>query len=184
MGSGHHPEYRRENRGVSVLQSISGRVAFETPHLQRTSSGTVCDVSTREEFESLQGGLSGHCVDIVKAANCALRFAPSGVYYPRAFLEKRRARVTSPRKSQIHERPASWWEAGRSCLFRAISSALSLPTSTLIYVMTDFERTAVRRNMEFQWLKARRDYRAVGCPFGEGRGLEVWIEFGQVTTVN
>lgn len=50
--------------------------------------------------------------------------------------------------------------------------------------MTELEREALRLKLEFEWLKTRDDYAAAGKPFGDGRGLEVWVEYGQLTTVN
>ncbi len=50
--------------------------------------------------------------------------------------------------------------------------------------MTDPERTALRLWLKLEWEKVREDYRAAGKPFGEGRGLGLWIEYGQLTTMN
>lgn len=51
-------------------------------------------------------------------------------------------------------------------------------------IMTELEREALRLKLEFEWLKIRDDYAVAGKPFGEGRGLEIWVEFGQLTTTN
>lgn len=48
----------------------------------------------------------------------------------------------------------------------------------------DLERTAFRLWLELKRLEAREDYEAASAPFGEGRGLDLWIEYGQLTTVN
>lgn len=50
--------------------------------------------------------------------------------------------------------------------------------------MSDSERTALRILIDLEWAEARDDYAAAGQPFGNGRGLDVWIEFDQQTTVN
>lgn len=50
--------------------------------------------------------------------------------------------------------------------------------------MTDAERRLLRRYLEAEWEKTRFAYRAAGEPFGPGRGLEIWISYGQLTTVN
>ncbi len=50
--------------------------------------------------------------------------------------------------------------------------------------MTDSERTALRVLIDLEWTEACRAYREAGQPFGSGRGLEIWIEFDQQTTVN
>jgi len=50
--------------------------------------------------------------------------------------------------------------------------------------MTDTERRILHRFLKAEWEKTRTDYRAAGAPFGSGRGLEIWIQFGQLTTVN
>ena len=51
-------------------------------------------------------------------------------------------------------------------------------------LMSDSERTALRILIDLEWAEARDDYAAAGQPFGDGRGLDVWIEFDQQTTVN
>ena len=38
--------------------------------------------------------------------------------------------------------------------------------------------------LELAWLETKADYAAAGKPFGNGRGLDVWIKYGQLTTVN
>ena len=50
--------------------------------------------------------------------------------------------------------------------------------------MTDSERTALRVLIDLEWAEARSEYEDAGQPFGQGRGLEIWIEFDQETTVN
>jgi hypothetical protein len=50
--------------------------------------------------------------------------------------------------------------------------------------MTDSERTALRVLIDLEWADTRRDYRDAGQPFGEGRGLDIWVEFDQKTTAN
>lgn len=50
--------------------------------------------------------------------------------------------------------------------------------------MNDVERRILRCILEIEWQKTREDYRAAGAPFGEGRGLDIWIEYGQLTTSN
>ena len=50
--------------------------------------------------------------------------------------------------------------------------------------MSDAERTALRVLLDLEWTAARRDYRDAGSPFGGRRGLELWIEYDQGTTVN
>ena len=53
-----------------------------------------------------------------------------------------------------------------------------------LLTMTDSERTALRVLIDLEWTEARAAYREAGHPFGKGRGLDVWIEFDQQTTVN
>lgn len=51
--------------------------------------------------------------------------------------------------------------------------------------MSDSERTALRVLIDLEWTEARREYTDAGQPFGSnGRGLDIWIEFDQKTTVN
>lgn len=50
--------------------------------------------------------------------------------------------------------------------------------------MTDFKRSTLRLKLQMEWVKACRGYEEAGAPFGTGRGLEVWVEYGQLTTVN
>jgi hypothetical protein len=50
--------------------------------------------------------------------------------------------------------------------------------------MTDLERTSLRLLLEIEWEKVRADYQAAGKPFGEGKGLDMWVEYGQLTTAN
>lgn len=42
---------------------------------------------------------------------------------------------------------------------------------------------ALRHRLRLEWLKVEADYAAAGKPFGD-RGLEIWVEYGQLTTVN
>ena len=50
--------------------------------------------------------------------------------------------------------------------------------------MTDAERRILRRFLEAEWSETQADYRAAGAPFESGRGLEIWIQSGQLTTAN
>jgi hypothetical protein len=50
--------------------------------------------------------------------------------------------------------------------------------------MTESERTALRVLIDLEWTDRLNAYRDVGRPFGAGRGLDLWIEFDQHTTVN
>lgn len=50
--------------------------------------------------------------------------------------------------------------------------------------MTDHKRTLLRLTLELKWRKAKQDYVAAGAPFGDGRGVDLWVEYGQQTTVN
>lgn len=50
--------------------------------------------------------------------------------------------------------------------------------------MTPRQRSALRLLLELEREWARADYAAAGKPFGEGRGLDIWIEYEQLTTVN
>ena len=50
--------------------------------------------------------------------------------------------------------------------------------------MSPSERTALRILIDLEWAQARRHYMEAGRPFGNGRGLDIWIEFRQKTTVN
>lgn len=50
--------------------------------------------------------------------------------------------------------------------------------------VTDLQRTALRLTLELEWLKVKEDYEAAGAPFGPGRGLDIWVEYEQLTTVN
>jgi hypothetical protein len=50
--------------------------------------------------------------------------------------------------------------------------------------MTESERTALRVLIDLEWTESRRAYLEAGHPFGSGRGLDIWIEFDQQTTVN
>jgi len=60
-------------------------------------------------------------------------------------------------------------------------SLLEISTSLL---MSNSERTALRVLIDLEWAEARNDYVTAGRPFGDGRGLDIWIEFDQQTTVN
>ena len=46
------------------------------------------------------------------------------------------------------------------------------------------KRLALRLRLELKWKQAKRDYAAAGAPFGNGRGIDLWVEFGRRTTVN
>jgi hypothetical protein len=61
---------------------------------------------------------------------------------------------------------------------------MDAPSSNLISFvpMTDSERTALRVLIDLEWAETRREYQDAGQPFGQGRGLEIWIEFDQQTT--
>lgn len=50
--------------------------------------------------------------------------------------------------------------------------------------MTGLERIILRHILEIEWEKTRADYHAAGAPFGPGRGLNIWVEYGHLTTVN
>lgn len=50
--------------------------------------------------------------------------------------------------------------------------------------MDTIDRLLIKLRLELEWQDAREDYRTAGKPFGDGRGLEVWVEYGQWTTVN
>jgi len=50
--------------------------------------------------------------------------------------------------------------------------------------MSDPERRTLRLLLKREWEKAKEDYRAAGEPFGEGRGLDLWVKYGQLTTTN
>mgnify|MGYP000335404230 CR=1 FL=1 len=56
--------------------------------------------------------------------------------------------------------------------------------ATNVVIMESPERETLRLLLELEWEKARDDYLAAGKPFGDGRGLDLWIEYGQLTTVN
>ena len=50
--------------------------------------------------------------------------------------------------------------------------------------MTDHRRAAIQLLIQADWMEPEADYAAAGKPFGEGRGLDLWLEFGLTTTVN
>ena len=50
--------------------------------------------------------------------------------------------------------------------------------------MSDPQRRTLRLLLKREWEKTRADYRAAGEPFGEGRGLDLWVEYGHLTTAN
>ncbi|MCS3938274.1 hypothetical protein GGP84_000889 [Salinibacter ruber] len=50
--------------------------------------------------------------------------------------------------------------------------------------MTDLERKRLRRFLQAEWEKTKAAYREAGVPFGWGCGLDIWVEHGQLTTVN
>lgn len=46
-------------------------------------------------------------------------------------------------------------------------------------------RRYLLRFLAREWEKTREDYRAAGAPFGPGeQALEIWAEYGQLTTAN
>jgi hypothetical protein len=49
--------------------------------------------------------------------------------------------------------------------------------------MTDRQPMALRLLLELEWEETREDYEMAGKPFGE-EGLDLWVEYGQLTTVN
>ena len=63
-------------------------------------------------------------------------------------------------------------------------SDLSISNSSISSFMSDPERRSLRLLLKREWEKTKEDYRAAGKPFGEGRGLDLWVEYGQLTTVN
>jgi len=62
--------------------------------------------------------------------------------------------------------------------------SLSIYSSSISSFMSDPERRALRLLLKREWEKTKEDYRAAGKPFGEGRGLDLWVKYGQLTTVN
>lgn len=50
--------------------------------------------------------------------------------------------------------------------------------------MKERERRVLHNIIESAWQDAKAAYQAAGAPFGTGRGLEIWIDYGQLTTVN
>jgi hypothetical protein len=50
--------------------------------------------------------------------------------------------------------------------------------------MNESEREILRHFLQVEWEKTKAAYRAAGAPFGWGRGLDIWIEHGQLTTTN
>ena len=50
--------------------------------------------------------------------------------------------------------------------------------------MNDSKRKLLRRLLQAEWEKTKAAYREAGAPFGWGRGLDIWVEHGQLTTVN
>ena len=61
---------------------------------------------------------------------------------------------------------------------------LSTYSSSISSFMSDPERRTLRLLLKREWEKAKEDYRAAGEPFGEGRGLDLWVKYGQLTTTN
>jgi len=49
--------------------------------------------------------------------------------------------------------------------------------------MDNFAEELVCQILQIEWEKTREDYHAAGTPFGP-EGLEIWVEYGQLTTVN
>ncbi len=72
-----------------------------------------------------------------------------------------------------HQRPVPGGELG--VFFVATIDPLS---------MTDPERKLLRRFLQAEWEKTKAAYREAGAPFGWGRGLDIWVEHGQLTTMN
>lgn len=50
--------------------------------------------------------------------------------------------------------------------------------------MDKVDRKTLRRFIQREWQHTVMDYRQAGAPFGHGRGLEIWIEYGELTTVD
>ncbi len=50
--------------------------------------------------------------------------------------------------------------------------------------MTNLERKRLRRFLQAEWEKTKAAYREAGAPFRWRRGLDIWVEHGQLTTVN
>jgi hypothetical protein len=50
--------------------------------------------------------------------------------------------------------------------------------------MPDDLREAYRVLLDLEWEKLQADYEEAGRPFGEGRGLDLWVHYGTNTTVN
>jgi len=72
---------------------------------------------------------------------------------------------------------SSWWGTGR----------FSLPESYAAMNeddIPDLQRKALRLWIEVKWLETEAEYRAAGSPFGPGHGVEIWVEYRQLTTVN
>lgn len=88
----------------------------------------------------------------------------------------------APHFSRLH-----FWRCSDSCADLGIFLAPILTkcfTDNDTGIMTDAKRTALRHTLEAKWRTARAHYVAAGEPFGPGRGLDVWIEYGQCTTTN
>jgi hypothetical protein len=49
--------------------------------------------------------------------------------------------------------------------------------------MKESGKELLRLILRIEWEKTKADYRAAGAPFGPD-GLEIWAEYGQLTTVN
>lgn len=67
-------------------------------------------------------------------------------------------------------------------LFDTTSNKLSEDDTRLR--MSDGERTALRVLLDLQWSACKKKYVEAGRPFGKGRGMDIWIQFDQRTTVN
>ena len=58
------------------------------------------------------------------------------------------------------------------------------PSFQFPIAMSNSERTALRVLLDLEWEARQRAYADAGTPFGSGRGIDLWIEFDQKTTVN
>lgn len=50
--------------------------------------------------------------------------------------------------------------------------------------MTEYQRAVLQLLIETEWMDAKANYAGAGRPSGERRGMDIWIEFGQLTTVD
>lgn len=49
--------------------------------------------------------------------------------------------------------------------------------------MQDPGEKLLRYILRIEWERSKADYHAAGAPFGHD-GLDIWVEYGQLTTVN